>query len=115
MTTHKNNGIQVEERSVDLALRPETWDEYVGQENIKKNLSIIIEAAKKRGEAMDHLLLCGPAGLGKTTLAYLIAKEIGASVKTTSGPALEKMGDIAAILTNLESGDVLFIDKAHRD
>lgn len=114
MTPTENNNTHIEEGSVEQALRPETWDEYVGQENIKKNLSIIIKAAKKRGESMDHLLLCGPAGLGKTTLAYLIAKEIGASVKTTSGPALEKMGDIAAILTNLEGGEVLFIDEAHR-
>ncbi len=103
-----------EDSGADQALRPETWDEYVGQENIKKNLHIIIEAAKKRGEAMDHLLLCGPAGLGKTTLAYLVAKELGAPIKTTSGPALEKMGDVAAILTNLEGGEILFIDEAHR-
>jgi len=99
---------------IDQALRPTAWEEYVGQEKIKKNIRIIIDAAKKRGEVMDHLLFCGQAGLGKTTLAYLVAKEMSAAVKVTSGPALEKMGDIAAILTNLESGDVLFIDEAHR-
>src|SRR3989338_9116275 len=96
--------------TIDQTLRPTRWDEYVGQEKIKKNLRIIIEAAKKREEAMDHLLFSGPAGLGKTTLAYLVAKELGVPVKTTSGPALEKMGDVAAILTNLEGGEVLFID-----
>jgi holliday junction DNA helicase RuvB len=102
------------EVSFDQALRPSAWDEYVGQENIKKNLRIIIDAAKKRGESMDHILLVGPAGLGKTTLAHLIGKELGASVRITSGPALEKMGDLAAILTNLDKGDVLFIDEVHR-
>lgn len=100
--------------SVDQALRPLAWDEYVGQEKVKKNLRVIIEAARSRGEAMDHILFAGPAGLGKTTLAYLVAKELGFPVKTTSGPALEKMGDLAAILTNLEANEVLFIDEAHR-
>lgn len=103
-----------EDASVEQLLRPATWSEYVGQNKIKKNLRIIIEAAKKRGEAMDHILFCGQAGLGKTTLAYLVARELGGAVKTTSGPALEKMGDIAAILTNLEPQDILFIDEAHR-
>jgi Holliday junction DNA helicase RuvB len=100
--------------TIDLALRPTEWREYVGQEKIKRHLRVIIEAAKKRREAMDHLLFSGPAGLGKTTLAYLVARELGAPVTTTSGPALEKLGDVAAILTNLESGGVLFIDEAHR-
>lgn len=100
--------------SIDHALRPLEWGEYVGQEKVKKNLRVIIEAARSRGEAMDHVLLAGPAGLGKTTLAYLVAKELGFPVKTTSGPALEKMGDLAAILTNLEAHEVLFIDEAHR-
>ncbi len=100
--------------NVDQALRPNLWDEYVGQEKIKENLHIIIEAAKKRNESMDHILFCGQAGLGKTTLALLVAKEMGAQVKITSGPALEKSGDMAAILTNLDAGDILFIDEAHR-
>ncbi|OGZ01396.1 MAG: Holliday junction DNA helicase RuvB [Candidatus Liptonbacteria bacterium RIFCSPLOWO2_01_FULL_56_20] len=103
-----------EDVNIDQALRPAQWREYVGQEKIKKNLRIIIEAAKKRKEAMDHLLFCGQAGLGKTTLAYLVANELRAPVRTTSGPALEKTGDLAALLTNLEAGDVLFIDEAHR-
>lgn len=103
-----------EDQNIDVALRPTTWPEYVGQEKVKENLKIIIEAAQKRKESMDHLLFCGPAGLGKTTLACLVAKEMGASIKTTSGPALEKLGDIAAVLTNLEPGQVLFIDEAHR-
>ncbi len=103
-----------EDTNTDQALRPTVWNEYIGQAKIKKNLRVIIEAAKKRGEAMDHILFTGPAGLGKTTLAYLVAKELGASLKVTSGPALEKMGDMAAILTNLEPQEVLFIDEAHR-
>jgi len=86
-----------EDVSFDQALRPSAWEEYVGQDKVKRNLRIIIDAAKKRKEAMDHILLSGPAGLGKTTLAYLIAKELDSAVRTTSGPALEKMGDIAAI------------------
>lgn len=109
-----NRSLPSEDTSMDQALRPVTWDEYVGQAHVKKNLSIIIEAARKRSEAVDHLLFCGPAGLGKTTLAYLVAKETGSFMKVTSGPALEKMGDLAAILTNLEQGDILFIDEAHR-
>lgn len=105
---------QHEDTRVDLALRPKTWEEYVGQEKVKQNLAIIIEAARIRKEPIDHLLFYGQAGLGKTTLAYLVAKEVGAALKVTSGPALEKMGDLAAILSNLESGDILFIDEAHR-
>lgn len=100
--------------SVDHALRPQKWEEYVGQEKIKENLRIMIEAAKQRGDMIDHLLFSGQAGLGKTTLANLVALELGGGLRVTSGPALEKMGDLAAILTNLESGDVLFIDEAHR-
>lgn len=112
-----NNSIKSliqEDQTIDQALRPTEWDDYVGQEGVKSNLHILIEAAKKRGEAADHVLFCGPAGLGKTTLAYLVAKELGSSMKVTSGPALEKMGDLAAVLTNLEPGEVLFIDEAHR-
>lgn len=108
----KNNNN--EDKIIDLTLRPKTWSDYIGQENTKKHLKIMIEAARLRKEAMDHILLCGQAGLGKTTLAYLIAQELGSQIKTTSGPALEKMSDIAAVLTNLEPGDVLFIDEAHR-
>jgi Holliday junction DNA helicase RuvB len=104
----------IDDLNIDQALRPGAWDEYVGQEKIKDNLRVIIDAAQKRGEAMDHVLFSGPAGLGKTTLAYLVAKEMNAPMRTTSGPAMEKMGDMAAILTNLEPGEVLFIDEAHR-
>lgn len=103
-----------DDRGIDQALRPAKWDEYVGQEKIKNNLRVIIDAAKKRGEAADHVLFSGPAGLGKTTLAYLVSRELSSGVKTTSGPALEKTGDLAAILTNLEPGEILFIDEAHR-
>lgn len=106
--------LKKEDSTLDLTLRPSRWDEYIGQEKIKNNLRILIEAAKKRGEPIEHILLYGPAGLGKTTLAHLIAKEMGVAVKVTSGPAIEKAGDLAAILTNMEEGDVLFIDEAHR-
>ncbi len=100
--------------AIDVALRPTAWNDYVGQEKIKDNLRLIIEAAKQRKESCDHLLFYGQAGLGKTTLAYLIGKEMGVSVRTTSGPALEKAGDIAAILSNIEPHEILFIDEAHR-
>ncbi len=98
----------------DAALRPTRWEEYVGQDQIKRNLRLIIDAARERHEACDHLLLFGQAGLGKTTLAYLTGKEMGANLRTTSGPALEKAGDVAAILSNLEPHDILFIDEVHR-
>jgi Holliday junction DNA helicase RuvB len=100
--------------NIDLTLRPTEWDDYIGQEKIKDNLKTILGAAKKRNEAADHLLFSGPAGLGKTTLAYLVARELGGLIKTTSGPALEKAGDLAAVLTNLSPGEILFIDEAHR-
>lgn len=104
-----------EDVSLDEALRPGTFDEYVGQEGVKRNLRVIVEAARKRDrEAMDHLLFVGPAGLGKTTLAYLVAKELSVPITTTSGPALERAGDLAAILTNLTPHEVLFVDEAHR-
>lgn len=103
-----------EDKSLDLALRPNVFSEYIGQESIKDNLKILIEAAKKRKDPVEHVLFYGPAGLGKTTLAYLIAKEMNAQIRVTSGPTIEKVGDLASILTNLSSGDILFIDEAHR-
>ena len=103
-----------EEQGLDLTLRPKTWEDYVGQEKIKKSIKIIIDAAKKRKESPDHLLFYGAAGLGKTSLAYLIAKEMKSNIKVTTGPAIEKAGDLAAILTNLSEGDILFIDEFHR-
>lgn len=102
------------EEKDETSLRPAKFSEYIGQENIKKNLHISINAAKKRGEALDHILLFGPPGLGKTTLAYVIANEMGANIKVTSAPMIEKSGDLAAILTNLNKGDILFIDEIHR-
>ena len=105
---------QQEDRALDSTLRPLSFNEYIGQEKVKKNLNILIEAAKQRGEAIDHILLYGGSGLGKTTLAYIIAKELSSNIKVTSGPAIEKVGDLAAILTNLQEGDVLFFDEAHR-
>jgi Holliday junction DNA helicase RuvB len=102
------------EGALELSLRPKRLDEYIGQEKVKQNLKILIQAARARGEAIDHVLLYGPPGLGKTTLANIIANEMGVSIKTTSGPAIERPGDLAAILTNLRAGDVLFVDEAHR-
>lgn len=99
---------------LDSALRPQTFDEYVGQETIKQNLHILLTAAKERNHQPEHILFYGPPGLGKTTLSHLIAKNLGANMKSTSGPAIEKVGDLASILTNLEAGDVLFIDEIHR-
>jgi len=105
---------KTEDVALDATLRPSNWDEYVGQAKIKEKLKIFIQAAKQRKESLDHVLLYGPPGLGKTTLSHLIAKELGVNIKTTSGPAIEKVGDIASILTNLSPYDVLFIDEAHR-
>ncbi|MDP2910140.1 MAG: Holliday junction branch migration DNA helicase RuvB [bacterium] len=102
------------DEGLDSALRPSNWNEYVGQEKIKKNLQIIIEAAKKRSEPAEHLLFYGGSGLGKTTLSLIISKELGSDIKMISGPTLEKVGDLAAILTGLSEGDVLFIDECHR-
>ncbi len=99
---------------LDNALRPQSWDEYIGQEKIKENLKILLQAAEERGHVPEHILFHGPPGLGKTTLAHLIARESGKQMKITSGPAIEKVGDLASILTNLSPGDILFIDEIHR-
>lgn len=105
----------IEEKEVDIKnIRPSKIDEYIGQTEVKENMKIFIEAAKMRGESLDHVLLYGPPGLGKTTMAYIIANELGVNIKTASGPSIEKSGDLAAILSSLEPGDVLFIDEIHR-
>ena len=103
-----------QEQQVEISLRPTNFDEYVGQERMKKNLKLAIEASKMRGENIDHVLLYGPPGLGKTTMANVIAREMGANIRITSGPAIEKAGDLASIVTNLQDGDILFIDEIHR-
>jgi len=103
-----------EDKYLDVTLRPRSFNEYIGQDKIKENLSILIEAAQKRRESIEHILLYGSSGLGKTTLAHIIAKEMGNNIKITSGPAIEKVGDLASVLTNLQDGDILFIDECHR-
>ncbi len=110
MTAH----LMMEDRQAELSLRPRYLNEYIGQSQVKDNMKIYIEAAKLRQEALDHVLLYGPPGLGKTTLSNIIANELGVSIRTTSGPAIERPGDLAAILTNLQENDVLFIDEIHR-
>ena len=105
---------QPEEQRIENILRPTAFEDYVGQERIKKILKLSIEAAKKRGEPLDHILLYGPPGLGKTTMANIIAGEMGAQIRVTSGPAIDRAADLASILTNLGDGDVLFIDEIHR-
>lgn len=109
-TVHEDS----EEQKIDVTLRPKTFSEYIGQDRLKNNLKLAIDAAKKRGEPIDHVLLYGPPGLGKTTMATVIANEMGANIRVTAGPAIERAGDLASILTNLTDGDVLFIDEIHR-
>ncbi len=106
--------LEIADQTIDTLLQPKGWDEYVGQDKVKKSLQIILTAARRRGEPVDHLLFYGQAGLGKTTLAKLVALEMGASLRITSGPAIEKAGDLAAILSHLEENEILFIDEAHR-
>ncbi|NLF11538.1 MAG: Holliday junction branch migration DNA helicase RuvB [Anaerolineaceae bacterium] len=103
-----------EETGLDVGLRPQKLDDYIGQDRVKENLRILIEAAQARGESLDHVLIYGPPGLGKTTLAHVIANEMGVNIRVTAGPVIERAGDLAAILTNLHKGDVLFIDEVHR-
>ena len=110
----KTDRLLPEETAFDTALRPKSWNEFIGQKKAKENLEVLITAAKKRGESCDHILLYGPAGLGKTTLAHIVAGEMNGSLKTTSGPVIERAGDLVALLTNLGHGDILFIDEAHR-
>lgn len=112
--TITNSKEQEEDKKIDSTLRPQSFGEYIGQERIKKNLDILIRAARKRSEPIEHILLYGPAGLGKTTLSNIIAKEMNVGIKITSGPAIERVGDLGSILTNLNDGDVLFIDEIHR-
>ena len=105
---------QTDDEELESSIRPLVLDEYIGQSEVKENIHVFIEAAKMRNETLDHVLLYGPPGLGKTTLAYIIAREMGVNIKTASGPSIEKSGDLAAILSTLEPGDVLFIDEIHR-
>ena len=109
-----STGFASEDFDIEPSLRPDSLESYIGQENVKTNLSIFMQAAKERNESLDHVLLYGPPGLGKTTLSNIIAKEMGVGIKTTSGPAIERPGDMAAVLNSLEDGDILFVDEIHR-
>jgi len=109
-----DGAVSDDEASLDSALRPTTLADYVGQESVKANLRVAVEAARRRGDSLDHTLLYGPPGLGKTSLAYVVAREMGVNIRSTSGPVIERPGDLAALLTNLDAGDVLFIDEIHR-
>ena len=109
-----NTDITPEDQKIESSLRPQMLKDYIGQEKIKSNLKVYIDAAKSRGESLDHVLFYGPPGLGKTTLSCIIANEMGVNIKITSGPAIEKPGEIAAVLNNLQEGDVLFVDEIHR-
>ena len=108
------SGFRAEDTELEPKLRPDNLENYIGQESVKNNMKVFIEAAKKRGEPLDHVLLYGPPGLGKTTLSNIIANEMGVNIKTTSGPAIERPGDMAAVLSGLEEGDILFVDEIHR-
>ncbi|MDO8659385.1 MAG: Holliday junction branch migration DNA helicase RuvB [Candidatus Parcubacteria bacterium] len=112
--TNPKNTEKIDDSFLDMTLRPNRWDEYIGQKHIKDNVKILLKAAEERGHIPEHILFYGPPGLGKTTIAHLIAKETGKQMKITSGPAIEKVGDLASILTNLSPGDILFIDEIHR-
>src|SRR5205807_5172888 len=107
-------GVKPDEELLDRTLRPRTLDEYIGQEQVRENLSVLLEAARRRGEPVEHVLLCGPPGLGKTTLANIIANELGVAIKTTSGPAIDHAGALASMLMNLSDRDVFFVDEIHR-
>lgn len=114
VNTSNDNDADEQELELEVTLRPHDFANYIGQERLKQNLKLAIDAAKKRGEPLDHVLLYGPPGLGKTTMATVISNEMGASIRVTSGPAIERAGDLASILTNLQDGDILFIDEIHR-